>query len=209
MIKAIIFDVDGVLLDSRKANAKFFQDLLEKSGYKRPSNKELSKVFHLTMLDAIKYLTKEKSKERIKKTWQLGRKMKYYPMNLLRMPKHSKETIKILSKNYKLGIVTGRIKRGVNRFFQFSKLRKCFDVTVSFEDYTKSKPNPESLLIALKKMKIKPEEAVYIGDAESDVEAAKRTNMKVIVYPKKLKGANVVLRNFKNLPSVIKRLNSD
>ena len=205
MIKAIIFDIDGVLLDSRKANIKFFQNLLDKSGYKVPSDKEVSKVFHMTMWDTIKFLTKEKSEDRIKKAWQLGCKMSY-PMELLRMPKYSKEAIKILSKDYKLGIVTGRIRRGVDRFFQFSKLRKYFNVIVSFEDYKKPKPDPESLLVALKKLKMSSDEAVYIGDSESDIKAAKAANMKVIIYPKRLKGADFVLRNFKNLPSVIERL---
>jgi len=205
MIKAIIFDIDGVLLDSRKANIKFFQNLLDKSGYEVPSDEEVSKVFHMTMWDTIKFLTKEKSEDRIKKAWQLGCKMSY-PMELLSIPKHSKGVIKILSKDYKLGIVTGRIKRGVDRFFQFSKLRKYFDVIVSFEDYTKPKPNPESLLVALKRLKMSSDEAVYIGDSESDIKAAKAANMKVIIYPKRLKGADSVLRNFKNLPSVMERL---
>jgi len=202
MIKAIIFDIDGVLLNSNKANIKFFQNLLEKSGYEVPSDKEVSKVFHMTMWDTIKFLTNEKSEDRIKKIWKLGCKIRY-PMELLSMPKYSKEAIKALSKDYKLGIVTGRIRRGVNRFFRFSKLRKCFDVVVSFEDYTKPKPNPESLLVALKKLKMGPDEAVYIGDSESDIKAAKAANMKVIAYPKVIEGADFVLRNFKNLSSVI------
>jgi len=205
MIKAILFDIDGVLLDSKEANALFFQDLLEKAGYKRPSKGEVLNIFHMTMWDTIKFLSKEKSEERIKKAWLIGCKMKY-PMNLLSMPKHSKEVIKILSKNYKLGIVTSRIRRGIDRFFEFSKLRKYFDITVSFEDYTKPKPDPESLLVALKRLKINPDEAVYIGDAESDVKAAKASGMKVITYPKKLKGADAILRNFKNLPSIIESL---
>jgi len=205
MIKAILFDIDGVLLDSRKANIKFFQDLLEKAGYKRPADKDVSRIFHMTMWDTIKLLSKEKSEEKIKKAWQLGCKMKY-PMKLLRMPRHSKEAIKILKKSYKLGIVTSRIRRGIDRFFQFSKLRRYFDVTVSFEDYTKPKPNPESLLVALKKLKMNSDEAVYIGDSESDIKAAKAAKMKIIIYPKRLNGADSVLRNFKNLPSIVERL---
>jgi Icc-related predicted phosphoesterase len=126
-----------------------------------------------------------------------------YPMELLSMPKHSKEAIKILSKYYKLGIVTGRIRRGVDRFFQFSKLRKYFDVVVSFEDYTEPKPNPESLLVALKRLRLGPKEAVYIGDSKSDVKAAKAANMKVIAYPKGIRGADFILRSFKDLSSAI------
>jgi HAD superfamily hydrolase (TIGR01509 family) len=205
MIKAIIFDIDGVLIESKKANIRFYQNLLGKSGYKVPSDVEIAKLSHMTMWDTIKTLTKEKSKDKIKKIWQLGHKIKY-PTNSLRVPKHSNESIRALSKSYKLGIVTSRIRRGVDMVFQVSKIRRYFDVIVSFEDYTNPKPNPEPLLVALKRLKLSSEEAVYIGDAKSDIKAAKAANMKVISYPKRLNGADAVLRDFKDLPSIIKHL---
>jgi pyrophosphatase PpaX len=205
MIKAILFDLDGVLLDSKKANIKFYQNLLKKSGYRRPSDKEVLKVFHLTMEEAIKVLTKEKSDYKIKKVWQMGHRTRY-PTRLVSMPEHSKDVIKALSKDYKLGIVTGRIRKGIDRFFRFSGLRKYFDVAVSFEDYKKPKPNPEPLLVALKKLRLSSEEAVYIGDSSSDIKAAKAAKMKVIAYPKRIESADFNLRNFKDLSKAIEKM---
>jgi HAD superfamily hydrolase (TIGR01509 family) len=172
MIKAVIFDLDGVLLDSRKANNEFYKSLLKKTGYCQPSEEVLSNVFSLTMMDTIKFLTKEKSEARINEIWKLGCKMRF-PAKLLVMPKGMNESIKSLSSKYKLGIVTSRLRKGVRRFFRISKLSRYFDVVISPEDYSKPKPNPESLLIALDRLRIKPEEAVYIGDSLTDYEAAK------------------------------------
>ena len=181
MIKAILFDIDGVLVDSKDTNTKFYQDLLKESGYKTPPKKEASKVFYMTMWDGIKFLTKEKSERKIRKIWNLGHKFRY-PIEMVKIPKHSKKVIKSLSRKYKLGIVTSRIREGVQEYFRLSKMQKYFDIVVSFEDFTKPKPHPESLLIAVKKLKIRPEEAVYIGDSELDVKAAKSAGMHCIGF---------------------------
>lgn len=49
MIKAIIFDVDGVLVDSREANVAFYQSLLQKAGYPKPSPEAIQACFHLPL----------------------------------------------------------------------------------------------------------------------------------------------------------------
>ncbi len=206
MIKAVIFDIDGVLMDSLEANTKFFQNLLEKSGYKKPPRREAAKTFHMTMWDAIKFLTKEKSDNKIRKIWNLGHKLRY-PIKLVRIPDNSAETLENLYDKYKLGIVIGRIRRGLNIFYKASKMRKYFSVAVCFEDYKNPKPHPEPLLIALKKLRVKPEEAVYVGDAKTDMKAAKAADVKFILYSrKKLKGADIHISSFREIENKISKL---
>jgi len=69
MIKALVFDIDGVLIDSFDANLKFFQDLLSKAGYKPPTKKEYSPIFHLSMLDVVRICTKSADEKEIKRVW--------------------------------------------------------------------------------------------------------------------------------------------
>jgi HAD superfamily hydrolase (TIGR01509 family) len=204
MIKAIIFDIDGVLLDSFDANIGFFQRLMKLYNYKRPTKEEAKKIFHLTMWDAIKLLTKENSEERIREIWLKGKKLDIYPTKLLKMPKDEKTVIKELGKKYKLALVTSRVKKGVEIFFKVSGLRKYFHVVVSFEDYKKPKPNPEPLLIALKRLGVKPEEAIYVGDSLTDAQAAKKVGMIFVAYKNKIKIANHIISRLKDLTKVIK-----
>ena len=203
-IKAVLFDIDGVLLDSFYAVYVFYRNLLEHYGYRKPTKKEVSKTFHMTMWDMIKILSKEESEEKIGKLWSKGQRFDLYPIELLKMPKDLKKTIKELDKNYKLGLVTGRTKKGVGIFFLVSKLRKYFQVVVCYESYKKPKPHPESLLIALKRLKVKPEEAVYIGDSWADALAAKRAKIKFISYERKVKGADYNINKLVDLIKVIK-----
>ena len=53
MIKAVLFDVDGVLIDTKKANGIFYQKLMVHFGYKRPTKNEVDALFGSTVIDAI------------------------------------------------------------------------------------------------------------------------------------------------------------
>ena len=107
MTKAILFDIDGVLLDSFESNLKFFQALMLKTGYPSPTREELVKLFHMHMMDVIKALTKSASEEEIKRIWGIGRSRDVeYDINLSKTPAGAEEVMEKLSKNYLLGVVT-------------------------------------------------------------------------------------------------------
>lgn len=206
MIKAVIFDIDGVLLDSFEANYAFYKALIKKLGYKPPTRSRYKKIFHMPMWGVIKSLTGETNEKKLKEFWNVGKRMKY-PLNLAKLPIHSVETVKRLSKEYRLAIVTARIKQGVKILFKLSKLNKYFEIVVGYENFTHPKPHPESLLTALKLLKLKSSEAVYIGDTNSDILAAKAAGMKIILYSKKkLKGADYYFTSFKQLPKIIQNI---
>lgn len=208
MIKAVIFDIDGVLLDSFDANFKFYQDLMIFVGYKPPTREEFQPLFHFAMIDAIKTLTKSTSNKKNKEIWKIGRSRKVkYPLELLKMPKKTEETIKTLSQNYSLGIVTSRVREAVYEAPELAKLQKYFKVAISYQDTVNHKPHPEPLLLAAKKLRVKPEESVYIGDVENDIRAGKAAGMKVIIYSKKqFDSADVCTSSFKKLPEIISSL---
>lgn len=208
MIKAVIFDIDGVLLNSFDANLKFYQDLFTFVKHKPPTREDFQTLFHLSMIDVIKTITKLKSEEEIKKIWEIGKSEKVkYRLDMLTMPKDADKTIETLSKSYPLGIVTSRIRESVYEVPNLAKLQKYFKVAVAYQDTVNHKPHPEPLLLAAKKLKVKPEECVYIGDVENDIKAGKAAGMKVIIYSKKLfKNADCCTQVFGNLPKLIGNL---
>lgn len=208
MIKAVIFDIDGVLLDSFEANLKFFQDLMTKTGYRQPTREEFPAIFHLSMLDCIKVLTKSTSEEEIKRIWEIGRSREVgYDVELLAMPKNAEKIIEALAENYLLGIVTSRIKENVYESPRLAKLKKHFKVAVSYQDTTNHKPHPEPLLLAAEKLRVKPEECVYIGDVTNDIKATRAAGMKVIIYSKsQFEQADACTSLFDKLPGLIATL---
>lgn len=207
MIQAVIFDVDGVLIDSLNANFQFYKDLLKTAGYDLPKFDKFKATYHMTMLETIPFLTGLSSKQEIKRIWKLGETGKVpYPTDKVCIPEGMPDIIKNLNKDYKLAIVTSRIRRGVFHLPQLKQLKDYFHTAVSFEDTEAHKPNPAPLLLAVKRMNVSVENTAYIGDAETDIVAAKAARMKIILYKNRYKGANGYFSSFKQLPQIISSL---
>ena len=208
MIKAVIFDVDGVLVDSLNANHKFFTDLMNKFGHRFMKREEFLSFFHLPMKDIIRHSTKSTNEEEIEKIWKSGKDREVpYPNELLNTQNNLEEVIKLLSKDYTLGIVTSRAADSVFNMPQLSDLGKYFKVVIGYTDTKNHKPHPEPLILATTKLNMAPEECVYIGDSETDIIAAKAAGMKSILYSKeKLYGADDNFEDFDKLAEVVNNL---
>ncbi|MEK7077114.1 MAG: HAD-IA family hydrolase, partial [Patescibacteria group bacterium] len=206
MIKAVLFDIDGVLLDSFESNFVFYQTLMQAAGYKPPAKKIYQTHFHKHMWDVIKALTGSKSKKEIKRVWQMGRDSAYRS-GVLKMPSGARATVQKLSRVYPLAVVSSRIHAGIEEYFQFSKMKQYFKVAVGYEDTRRHKPHPAPLLLAAKRLRVRQEECVYIGDVESDIRAARAAGMKVIIYSKKkVGGADARTARFREIPRLVAAL---
>ncbi|MBI4135427.1 HAD family hydrolase [Candidatus Uhrbacteria bacterium] len=208
MITAVLFDIDGVLLDSFEANLKFYQDLMQASGYRPPTREEFPELFHLALWDGIKILTKSPDEKEIERIWEMGRtKQVPYQFELLKTPAGAEETIKTLAQSYYLGIVTSRVRENIYSVPSLAALRAYFKVAISYQDTKRHKPDPEPLLLAASRLNAAPENAVYIGDVENDVKAGKAAGMKVIIYSKNaINGADACITSFAELPKYISLL---
>lgn len=205
MIKAILFDIDGVLVDSFEANFKFYQGLLLTAGYKSITREEYTSLFSYSMYDAIKNATNA-SKEEVDRIFQLG--MNTPRQNhLIKINSIVTDTVKILKKKYKLGIVTSRLKNNVEEIPNFNKLGKYFQTIVTKEDTPNPKPSPEPIIFACDKLEIIPCEAIFIGDSESDIIAGKAAGTKTILYSKKcFANSDLYTNSFSELPKLINKL---
>lgn len=210
MIKAVLFDVDGVLLDSFEANLDFFSNLMVKAGYQGPTREQYKKMFYLPMWDVIGVLTQSDSHDEIKRIWEMGRaRDTFYDHNLLTLPEMAEEVIATLSASYRLGVVTGRIKESVFEFPALKALEESFSVVVSYEDTEHHKPHPEPLLLAAQRLNVSPSECIYIGDQETDMQAANAAGMKNILFSPSLNSANSIrATSFSQLSEIISRLNN-
>lgn len=208
MVKAVIFDIDGTLLDSFEANLKFFQDLMARAGYAPLTREQYSRMYHLNMRDVIRTLTAPSSEDEITRIGELGRSREVeYSLELLRMPEHAEETIKALDEKYLLGIATSRLRDNVYEVPELAALRQYFRATVGYEDTLNHKPDPEPLVLAARQLGVEPRESVYVGDAETDVQAARAAGMKIIVYSKNpAAGADAATDSFVQLPELIASL---
>ncbi len=207
MIKAVIFDVDGVLIDSYEANFAFYRSLMERAGYEPFDRERFGPLFHLSLMDAIRIMTNADEDE-VKRIFELAKRPEVeYPVDLIETPKGIEAVLDSLSKEYVLGIVTSRIAESVFEASKLGKFEGCFKAVVSYEDTVKHKPDSEPLLLAAEKLRVDPSECVYVGDVETDVMAAKGSGMRVIIYSKRfIKSADVCISDFSTLPEAVKSM---
>ena len=203
MIKVVLFDVDGVLIDSVEANWKFHNFLNKKFGGRELSLEEYEeKFFSKTMRENTKECCPSLTETELEEACKYGVQM--YPSfhKYIKMKPHVVEILEALNKKFRLGIVTGRVETIILKDLN---IEKYFEHQVTIKDYKNSKPHPEPLLMALKKFSVKPEEAIYIGDQWNDAEAAKNAGLKSIIYGKATKG-DYNIEDLLEIPTVLKKL---
>ena len=112
-----------------------------------------------------------------------------------------------LSQKYDLGIVTSRMKTRIFESTSMKEIENYFKIILGVEDTIHHKPDPEPLVIMTEKLGILPQEAVYIGDSPTDLQAANAAGMKFILFPQSdIEGAIISTNTFSDLPQTIEKL---
>ena len=178
-ISTIIFDVDGVLLDSTKKLKEFNKKIAKSLGLRIPKDHEISNLWGVSLEDFVKILWPDTDIEgyrrMTKKMFDEG-KVTFLPV------KYAISTLKKLKDlGFKLSIVTGRTKKYTNKHMREAGFdMNIFDVITSSEDTKNHKPNPDPVLYACDLLKVKPENAIYVGDSIFDYKSAKNANVEFV-----------------------------
>lgn len=183
MIKAILFDIDGTLIDSFHRNLDFYKHIFTQAGVGSDflTEEVFRPNFHLPLQDCLLALSPVKTKSELSKLMNVYHNLDWQPEDFLLFP-NAMQTVAELSKNYKLGIVTGRQQLSTSEFLSETGLDKYFNAVVHHGIYEYSKPHPQPITICLAQLEVSPEEAVYIGDAQVDIDAAHAAGCKAILY---------------------------
>lgn len=180
--KAIIFDLDGTLINSMPYHELAFKDLLLEHRI-RIDEKHLRKLLGLSTRLILKNLKKKhKFKENID---DLREERRYHYFKFLGtknivFPGVMKKLCQ-LRLNYKLAIATGS-SRVTYEHSTDADFKELFDVVVTINDVKKErgKPLPDQLLLVARKLKTLPRDCLMIGDSIYDGLAAKRAGMDFI-----------------------------
>jgi HAD superfamily hydrolase (TIGR01509 family) len=188
MIKAIIFDMDGLMINSEPIQSKAYEEILKEYGKKPILNNEgivhkvgikekdnwklLCETYNLD--ESIDVLMQKRSKAYLKLLINIE------PMNGLM------DLLNLLKSNkFKIALASSSIRKHINVVLSKLNIEHFFDAVVSGQDVEKGKPHPDINLKAAKMIQVNPENCLVLEDAQSGVEAAKNGNMKVIAIPNK------------------------
>lgn len=92
-----------------------------------------------------------------------------------------KETLESLhQRGYKMGIVTTKFVQGAKEGLVDFGLDHYFDVIIGLDSVSQHKPHPEGVLLALETLGVSPENAIFVGDNATDIEAGNQAGVKSI-----------------------------
>ncbi len=183
MFKAIIFDLDGVLIDTEKLNVHYKYSLAKKLGYNLTLD-DIRKSLGLGKNEATKYYQNLVGNDKlypILSKYRREQTKQYILKYGVPLKEYVFETLSNLkSKNIKIALATSSSKSLLSLYFTFTDIQKYFDVIVSNDDVTFGKPNPEIFLKAAEKLKISICDILVVEDSLNGLKAAKSAKFQTL-----------------------------
>jgi len=201
--RAILFDWDGTLLDSYKADSRAYVAMFREFGiewterhFARHYSPNWYRVYVAARLPRKHWKQADHS-------WTAAYKAEKPPL-----PPGAREVIRALRERFLLGIVTSGDRDRVRRQLREFCLAADFSAVICSQDTAKRKPHPAPLRAALARLGTSASEAIYVGDTAEDIEMARRAGVRAIgvlgPFPtaKRLKSAkpDLLLKSVRKLP---------
>ena len=194
MVKLIVFDLDGVLVEAKNIH----YDALNKAlgEYAISWNEHLLTYDGLKTFQKLDMLTKEKGLpvEKHQRIWEDKQKYTLQMLGELKPSKSILAAISSLSKSgYKIACCSNSIRKTVVTVLAKLDIIEYFDLIISNEDVLNSKPHPEMYWTAMSKMKCLPEETLIVEDSPYGLLAAARSKSYIlrVKNPKEVTFANL------------------
>lgn len=210
MIKAIIFDWNGVIIDDLEAQARANRDIIEALGGKKITSeiwfKEITQDWKLFFM---KYGVKEADISKV-----LPLMNKYYPkyFDLVEIKKNTKHILeKFKSMGVLMGILSSTNKKSILDNIERFSLESIFSFVIGGEDVNNQKPHPEGLIKAIKNCRADSQEILYVDDMPTIFDEADKLGIISVGYKSKINGdfssAKFIIKNLSEIDKIIKQYN--
>lgn len=172
MIRAVVFDIDGTLIDTREFILPAYEYSLAKNGYAVPEREVIASLVGKRIQDIYAFLAPGcdvdtlVADHAVFQAEHAGSVHAFDHVNVM--------IDELKHRGLKIALWTGRAKYVVPTLQAAGIESAAFDCLVDGSMVQKSKPDPEGLLMALAAINEPPEAAIMIGDAGYDIEAGRR-----------------------------------
>jgi HAD superfamily hydrolase (TIGR01509 family) len=208
-LTAVIFDWDGTLLDSYHADSQAYLSMFRELGVSWGMQEldlhyspDWYNVYHAAGIPELRWTEADK-------IWR-----GFYGAHRPELMKGARKVLSQLSKRHRLGLVTSGDRKRVESQLREFALLPLFRSRVCGGETERNKPDPGPLLAVLKKMRVKAEECVYVGDTPEDLAMSRAAGVRAIAvlgpFPteKRLRAAKpeFLLERLEELPALLKTL---
>ncbi|GAA0176742.1 pyrophosphatase PpaX [Clostridium sediminicola] len=214
MIKCILFDFDGTLIDTNEAVIESLKDSIESFTGRVVDFKELIPILGKPIVEQMKYFSEEMCSDMVEH-YRTGYRSREEEKTFIF--ENIEEMLRVLkSKGYKIGITSNKSRRGINYGLNRFNLVSYIDFIISVDDVEKKKPHPECINKVIKENGYSIDELIIIGDSPHDINCGINAGIKTALvswtlFPmKEFKSASpdYVLKDPLELVEVIEKENT-
>lgn len=186
MVKAVIFDMDGLMIDSERVTYEGYVKEMTKRGYdytlefyKKTLGKNMATIYEMYYDQFGRDLDMDTVVTLVHKYMDDCFRTEGVPVK-----KGLRELLQYLKEHhYRTVLATSSSRDRADTILKLADIEAYFDASVCGDEVTNGKPNPETFLTACKKVGVKPEEALVLEDSEAGICAAAAGNIPVICVP--------------------------
>lgn len=181
-IRGIVFDCDGVLFESRKANLAYYNTVLNHFGESPVEESDHVRAHLCHTAASIHVFPQLLGEERAPKALALAAELDYRQFIPFMEPEPGmQEALSQLAGTYPLAVATNR-GYSMPEILEHFGLSTFFQTVVTSKDVEHPKPAPDMLLEAARRLKCSTNELLFVGDSELDQAAARAAGMPFAVY---------------------------
>ncbi len=165
MLKCIIFDFDGVIIDNYELNFELSSKKV----------KNLTREEHRALFDGNIHIEKDKLKHR-ETEFNFAASFQEHKLTAKINPQ-IKDTLEKLSQKFTIGIISSAKEMGIKTFLQNNSLQSLFSFMYTYETHLLK---DHKFKMVFDNFKLKPEECIYITDTVGDINEAQKAHVKSI-----------------------------
>ncbi len=186
-IKAVLFDMDGLMIDTESLSTEAFINSAKAQGYNM-TKEETLKVLGYTKASIYQFWidyfqgTKVDGKKLVDNHYEYIEKV-LYTVGPEKMP-FVEELLKYLRENnYKIAVASSSDTADIKNNLEKTKLEKYIDAIASGAEVENGKPAPDVFLLAAKRLDVDPKDCLILEDSKAGIKAGKASGAKVFMVP--------------------------
>ena len=209
-VQAVIFDLDGVLVDSESLHVEAWKVLFRRHGIE-VTEAEYAHGVGMVDVDWIRYLSERRGRVIDPQWWEDAKREVYRGIlarNICPFPGAVELVHRLRTAGLRLAVASSSWRENIEAVVEATGLAESFDVLTGKDDVRRHKPDPEPYLITAERLGVVPARCAVIEDSELGILSAKRAGMLCIgitnsLPPERLARADLVVATLEDADTVL------
>lgn len=211
-VRAVVFDLDGVLVDSEAVNVRSAFEAFEEAGFPL-RDEDARQIVGRHPVDYVPVLARRFGLSEDEQRQLRGRQNEIYHRvwrDEARLTDGAAEVLADLDeRGFPIALATSAGRKHALHCLERFRLREFFDVVLSKDDVSRRKPDPEIYLASARRLDLAPSATVVVEDSEFGVRAAIAAGARCVAVttahtpPDRIRGADAVIDSLRDLPHLL------